>query len=105
MKFIILFFTFLICKCSLADPQEELMEDELDAFRICNMDDTAGLTWEEVKTCEEEYAEMLAGQNVPSEEDFQNADLNGDGTLMFEEWLEWVMEGEEEDADEGSDEE
>ena len=48
---------------------------------------------------------MLAGQNVPSEEDFQNADLNGDGTLMFEEWLEWVMEGEEEDADEGSDEE
>ena len=37
---------------------------------------------------QEEYAEKLedAGQTVPSEEDFKNADLNGDGTLMFEEW-------------------
>ena len=51
---------------------------------------------------QDEYAEQLAGQNIPSEEDFQDADLNEDGTLMLEEWLEWVMEDEESDEEEES---
>ena len=38
------------------------------------------------------YSDLLEEQgiDVPSEEDFNAADLNGDGTLLFEEWMEWV---------------
>ena len=44
----------------------------------------------EVEACEERFADLLAAQNIvtPSEEDFVSADLNGDGTLEFEEWQE-----------------
>ena len=28
--------------------------------------------------------------DIPSEDDFHEADLDGNGTLMFEEWEEWV---------------
>ena len=34
--------------------------------------------------------------DIPTKEDFDAADLNGDGTLLFEEWREWVEEQGEE---------
>ena len=45
---------------------------------------------------------MLAEQNIPipSQEDFDAADLNKDGILMFEEWEEWVEEQQEEQEEE-----
>ena len=48
---------------------------------------------------------MLAEQNIPipSEEDFDAADLNQDGILMFEEWEEWV-EGQQEELEEEDEE-
>ena len=32
------------------------------------------------------------GIPLPSKEDFDNADLNSDGTILFEEWEESIME-------------
>merc|ERR1739842_57270 len=73
---------------------EELKAEELLAFSFCNQDEQPGLTWEEVENCEKEFAEVLAAQNipVPTEEDFNSADLNSDGKLFFQEWEEWVRE-------------
>merc|ERR1712243_530564 len=71
---------------------EELKAEELLAFTFRDQDEEAGLTWEEVENCEKEFAEVLAAQNipVPTEEDFNSADLNSDGILFFQEWEEWV---------------
>ena len=47
----------------------------------------------------QEHAEIIK----PSEEDFQNVDLNEDGTLLFEEWEEWAkQESAEEIVEESS---
>ena len=56
-----------------------------------------GLTWEEVKSCEKRFAALLDAQNIPIplNSDFESADLNADGTLLFEEWQQWVEEEEE----------
>ena len=45
------------------------------------------------------FADLLAEQNIPipSEEDFDAADLNQDGILMFEEWVEEQQEDQEEE--------
>merc|ERR1712183_356710 len=76
---------------------EELKAEERLAFYFCNQDKEEGLTWEEVENCEKEFAVVLAAQNipVPTEEDFNTADLNNDGILFFQEWEEWVREMEE----------
>ena len=73
------------------------MVEERMAFRVCDSDRMVGLTWVEVDACEERFADLLAAQNIltPSEEDFVSADLNGDGTLVFEEWQEWALQMEE----------
>eukprot|EP00091_Calanus_sinicus_P013534 TRINITY_DN3001_c0_g1_i1.p1 TRINITY_DN3001_c0_g1~~TRINITY_DN3001_c0_g1_i1.p1 ORF type:complete len:114 (-),score=50.59 TRINITY_DN3001_c0_g1_i1:101-442(-) len=65
-----------------------------------------GLTWDEVEKCEAKFADLLANQNIPipSKEDFDAADLNEDGTLMFEEWEEWVEEKQEEEEDSAEEE-
>ena len=62
------------------------------AFKVCDSDRMVGLTWTEVEACEVRFADLLASQNIPlpSEADFESADLNRDGTLLFEEWEEWV---------------
>ena len=51
-----------------------------------------GLTWREVESCEERFADMLTMEDipVPSKEDFDAADLDGDGTLTMEEWRKWI---------------
>ena len=62
------------------------------AFMVCDSDRMVGLTWDEVEACEVRFADVLAAENIPlpSEADFESADLNRDGTLLFEEWEEWV---------------
>merc|ERR1711936_1265155 len=71
----------------------EIEEMEHKAFAICDYDRMVGLTWKEVEKCEERFAAELSDQNItiPTKEDFENADLNQDGTLLFEEWEEFVM--------------
>merc|ERR1712117_620044 len=90
---------------------EDLMEDERKAFALCDMDKMVGLTWREVENCEERLGDMLLEKGIPlpSKEDFDNADLNGDGTLLFEEWEESIMESleydDENDDDDNDDDE
>ena len=73
---------------------DELMAEERLAFAWCDFDRMEGLSWLEVKTCEERFAEVLAAKDiaVPTEDDFKAADLNGDGVLMFKEWEQWIEE-------------
>ena len=68
---------------------QELIKDEKVAFSVCESDKMFGLTWHEVKSCEERYSDLLVAHDipVPSEDDFNQADENNDGVLMFEEWL------------------
>ena len=74
------------------------MAEERMAFMVCDSDRMMGLNWQEVKSCEERFAALLDAQNIPipSKADFESADLNEDGTLLFEEWQQWV-EGADED--------
>ena len=74
------------------------MAEERMAFIVCDSDRMMGLTSQEVKSCEERFAALLDAQNIPipSKADFESADLNEDGTLLFEEWQQCV-EGADED--------
>ena len=61
-------------------------------------------------TLQERFADLLAAQDItiPSQQDFNAADLNKDGTLIFEEWQEWVkeqVEGSGTSGEEGTSEE
>merc|ERR1711892_1025270 len=85
---------------------QELADKEQLAFEMCESDKMFGLTWIEVERCEERFANEIKDMDIdiPSEEDFHEADLDGNGTLMFEEWEEWVKlqeieELSEDDAD------
>eukprot|EP00092_Neocalanus_flemingeri_P038557 GFUD01041985.1.p2 GENE.GFUD01041985.1~~GFUD01041985.1.p2 ORF type:complete len:105 (-),score=40.48 GFUD01041985.1:103-417(-) len=99
MNFSFLVFTFLASIYSTTGMviPTELMEEERLAFFLCDSDRMVGLTWKEVKQCEERFAAVLSAQNIPtpSEEDFEAADLNGDGTLLKEEWKQWAEEYED----------
>merc|ERR1711962_674174 len=70
-----------------------LVQEERLAFMLCESDGEEGLTWAEVKDCEDRFAYLLTemGQAVPTEEDFNKADLDSDGTLKFEEWAAWSL--------------
>merc|ERR1719430_1167328 len=61
----------------------EVEKIEKAAFVVCETDGDNGLTWGEVAACEEKYANF--GVPHPTRTDFDNFDLNGDGTLMFDE--------------------
>merc|ERR1719430_172184 len=64
----------------------EVEKIEKGAFVVCETDGDDGLTWAEVAECEEKYANIDIPH--PTRGDFDNFDLNYDGTLMFEEWEE-----------------
>merc|ERR1712062_3520 len=70
-----------------------LVQEERLAFMLRESDGEEGLTWAEVKDCEDRFAYLLTemGQAVPTEEDFNKADLDSDGTLKFEEWAAWPL--------------
>merc|ERR1712142_615992 len=71
---------------------QELMEEEKEAFRICESDRMKGLTWLEVEKCEMRFGDKLLQKGIPlpTEDDFNNADLDCDGILHFAEWEESV---------------
>ena len=68
------------------------MAEEKMAFKVCESDHQAGLTWQEVKNCKEKFADHLDElyMKVPVESDFASSDLNGDGVLLFGEWKIWA---------------
>ena len=57
----------------------------LEAFKVCNLDDKDGLTWDEVEQCEDEFCEILT-ITCPTKTDFESLDANGDGVLTIEEY-------------------
>merc|ERR1712012_450237 len=101
-KMLLVFPMFLFC-LSLSEgmslvkeelgPSMSLVQEERLAFVLCESDGEEGLTWAEVKDCEDRFAYLLTemGQAVPTEEDFNKADLDSDGTLKFEEWAAWPL--------------
>merc|ERR1712133_93731 len=70
----------------------EVGEWEMKAFEQGDTDGDDGLSWDEVEACEDAFGDMLEEKGIalPSEDDFNASDLNGDGILLFEEWEEWA---------------
>merc|ERR1711936_1550413 len=87
------FCVLFICSNTGMEIPSEIEEMEHEAFAICDMDKKVGLTWKEVEKCEELFGTELEDNNIaiPTKEDFDNADLNQDGTLLFEEWKQFVI--------------
>merc|ERR1712115_517842 len=92
IKFLLLSLLGLLSVSRAEISSDGLMFAEKMAFVLCDSDKMIGLTWHEVEMCEERFADMLAKEDidVPSREDFDSADLNGDGTLVMEEWKKWI---------------
>lgn len=67
------------------DDMAEINEIARKAFLICDTEDPQGLTWDEVADCEDKFCGVLAMQ-CPTEADFENSDLNGDGVLTWTEY-------------------
>merc|ERR1712173_147655 len=78
--------TGLLVSRSAVEQEEEI------AFAACDTDQAEGLTWQEVEQCEEKYLLLLGevGIEAPSKADFEAADLDGNGALLFNEWKDWV---------------
>merc|ERR1711879_450921 len=75
----------------LVSPSAVQQEEEL-AFAACDTDQAEGLTWLEVERCEEKYLLLLTevGIEAPTKAEFEAADLDGNGALLFSEWMNWV---------------
>merc|ERR1711994_31131 len=75
----------------LVSPSAVQQEEEL-AFAACDTDQAEGLTWLEVERCEEKYLLLLTevGIEAPTKAEFEAADLDGNGALLFNEWKDWV---------------
>merc|ERR1712083_743087 len=56
------------------------------AFQHCNTDSMDGLSWAEVKACEDKYCESMGIANCPTKEDFDHFDVDKDGILTWQEW-------------------
>merc|ERR1712117_819060 len=80
--------TGLLVSRSAVEQEEEI------AFAACDTDQVEGLTWQEVEQCEEKYLLLLGevGIEAPSKADFEAADLDGNGALLFKEWMDWAAE-------------
>merc|ERR1711935_411344 len=85
-------FPILLFSLSLCHGMSLVQEERL-AFMLCESDGEEGLSWPEVKDCEERFAYLLTemGQDVPTEENFNSVDLNSDGILKFDEWAAWAL--------------
>merc|ERR1711936_46830 len=59
---------------------------EKKAFEVCDTDDDGGLSWPEVKICEDMYGKFLKIDHLPNEDDFDKFDSDSNGVLFFEEW-------------------
>merc|ERR1712192_295263 len=80
--------TGLLVSRSAVEQEEEL------AFAACDTDQVEGLTWQEVEHCEEKYLLLLTevGIEAPTKADFEAADLDANGALLFKEWKDWAAE-------------
>merc|ERR1712190_283124 len=57
------------------------------AFTFCNNDGEEGLAWDEIRSCEELFCGLLTLE-CPSEDDFKAFDINEDGILTWNEFME-----------------
>jgi len=57
------------------------------AFVTCNDDGEEGLAWDEISACEEQFCGLLTVE-CPSENDFEAFDINQDGILTWNEFME-----------------
>ena len=79
------------------------------SFDVCDENGDGGLTWQEVEDCivsiyvfviydkiemlrfiqfQNAYGAFVNVDKLPSKEDFEHFDTNGDGTLYYDEWAE-----------------
>merc|ERR1712215_530843 len=79
---------------------QELLETEMKAFAVCDTDKMIGLTWAEVEKCEERFKDEIAEMGIclPTKEIFDAFDLDKDGTLLFEEWEEYLESREDDES-------
>jgi len=57
------------------------------AFITCNNDGEEGLAWDEVSACEDQFCGLITVE-CPSEDDFKAFDINEDGILTWNEFME-----------------
>merc|ERR1712083_70042 len=67
------------------DPAIEAIEKE--SFNVCDMNGDNGLNWGEVSDCITTFGAFFQNLEFPREEDFHLFDVNNDGVLYYEEWL------------------
>ena len=67
------------------DPVESVTAS---AFKLCDIAQPDGLTWDEVDNCEEFFCDLLPFYQCPKLEDFQDFDGDGNGILTWEEFEE-----------------
>merc|ERR1719348_1024762 len=65
---------------------EGLAQLEEAAFAECESDGADGLTWDEVEKCEAKFPDFEIP--LPTFADFKEFDLNNDGILFIQEWIE-----------------
>jgi len=72
------------------------------AFITCNDDGEEGLAWDEISACEEQFCGLLS-VDCPTEDDFEAFDINEDGILTWNEFMEvnLAMAGSDRSAIEG----
>merc|ERR1711872_1038126 len=85
----------------------EESEDD-DIFKVCEFDGESGLTLEEIRVCEEKFAELIDEGELeapPSDEEFKYVDLNEDEILTIEEWNKYLDSEHQEDEEDFEDDE
>ena len=68
------------------DQEESILSLTFQAFQVCGEDDQEGLTWDEIEKCEKQFCGLLS-LTCPTEENFARYDLDADGNLTLEEFL------------------
>merc|ERR1711894_76975 len=65
----------------------EITDDTIEplAYAVCNTDGVEGLSWAEVKQCEEAYCKDLPF-DCPTKANFDYFDADGNGILTWAEW-------------------
>merc|ERR1711893_49486 len=82
---LVLMVQFLESNGMSVDRRNGMINIAKQGFAICNTDGQDGLTWTEIKDCEDMFCSVLSFP-CPDEKDFIQWDSNQDGILTFEEW-------------------
>merc|ERR1712236_161819 len=86
--FCVIFILFISSNTGKEIPAK-MVEKAQKAFAKCDLDKEVGLTWKEVEKCEMLAPDLADGKIT--KDDFDKADLNPDGTLLYEEWEKYAM--------------